>query len=69
MPKWRVRVAVKEWLKMTSGYEYPAKGVEIMYITVDAEDFRDARDQAANRLVLMELEGHVEDAEEVPVVA
>lgn len=66
MTKYRVKVAVKEWIKLTSGYEYPSPGVKIMFITVEAVSPTEARETARKNLALMELEGHVEDVDEAP---
>lgn len=68
MSKFRIKVAFKEWVRMTSGYEYPTKGVQFMYITLDAPDAPAAREEVKRRLLLMDIDGHAEDVTEVVTV-
>lgn len=61
--RFRYKIAFKEWIRLTSGYEYQGSGVKIMYLTVDAEDSTQGREEARRRLTLMEIDGHIEDVE------
>jgi hypothetical protein len=65
MSKFRVKVAFKEWVRMTYGYEYPTKGVKFLYITLDAPNAPAAREEVKRRLSLMDIDGHAEDVTEV----
>lgn len=67
MPKFRVKCVIKEWIRSTSGSEYPSSGVKIMYMTVVSEDYNEAIIEARRRLKLMpECEdGWTEGAEEM----
>jgi hypothetical protein len=67
MAKFRVKCVFKEWVRSTSGSEYPSSGVEIMYMTVISDNASQARMEAERRLKLMPecSEGWTEDIEEV----